>query len=142
MGLEAEADGAMFGCPPDISVTSRPSSHEPCFADKAARDSRLQHHQRMEAGAGGPPAAQEQDVAEVAAVSDSLQQLVQATARLHQLRQWQTEVLVLRDAAMAELHQQGNSYADIARAAGTTRGRVAQIVRAQRRVGRSAPRRS
>jgi hypothetical protein len=86
----------------------------------------------MEAGAGGPPAAQEQDVAEIAAVADPLEQLVQATARLDQLRQWQSEVLVLRDAAMVELHQRGLSYADIAQPARTTRGRVAQIVRAQR----------
>jgi transposase len=58
------------------------------------------------------------------------------------LRQWQSEVLVLRDIAMAELHQQGHSYAAIAQAAGTTRGRVAQIIRAQRPVGSSAPQRS
>jgi hypothetical protein len=86
----------------------------------------------MQAGAGGRAAAQDHDVAQIAAVADALQQLVQATARLDQLRQWQTEVLVLRDAAMAQLHQQGLSYAAIAQVAGTTRGRVAQIIRAQR----------
>jgi DNA-directed RNA polymerase specialized sigma24 family protein len=86
----------------------------------------------MAAGAGGTSAAQERDVAEIAGVADPLQQLVQATAQLDQLRQCQSEVLVLRDAAMAELHQRGHSYAEIAQVAGTTRGRVAQIIRAQR----------
>lgn len=72
------------------------------------------------------------EVAELAAVDDPLRRLVQAAALLEQLRQRQLSVARVRDAAMAQLHGLGLSYADIAEAAGTTRGRVAQIVRRQR----------
>lgn len=71
-------------------------------------------------------------------VGDALRRLVQAAALLEQLRQQQLSVARDRDAAMAQLHDQGLSYAEIAKAAGTTRGRVAQIVRCHRTEATSA----
>lgn len=74
-------------------------------------------------------------VEELAQVGDPMERLIRATAWLGELRQRQLVVVGIRDAAMQTLHQQGLSYAEIARAAGTTRGRVAQIVRARRTAG-------
>jgi predicted XRE-type DNA-binding protein len=71
-------------------------------------------------------------VEELTQVDDPRERLIRSTARLEELRQRQLLVAGIRDAAMQALHQQGVSYAEIARAAGTTRGRVAQIVRARR----------
>lgn len=61
--------------------------------------------------------------------ADPLRRLAGASTLLAELRARQLQVTELRDAAVIELRQQGLSYADIARVAGTTRGRVAQIVR-------------
>lgn len=72
------------------------------------------------------------DPAELTAIADPLRRLVHAANALEQLRQQQLSVARVRDAAMAQLHDQGLSYADIAKAAGTTRGRVAQIVQRHR----------
>jgi pyruvate/2-oxoglutarate dehydrogenase complex dihydrolipoamide acyltransferase (E2) component len=70
-------------------------------------------------------------VEELTEVGDPQERLVKATALLEELRQRQLVVAGIRDAAMQSLHEQGLSYAEIARTARTTRGRVAQIVRAR-----------
>lgn len=93
----------------------------------------------MGAESEGAAGGDEPEVAELVAVGDPLQRLVQAAATLDQLRQRQLSVSRVRDAAMAQLHDQGLSYAEIAQAAGTTRGRVAQIVR-RHRTGTAPPR--
>lgn len=81
------------------------------------------------AGASGDPARL---VEELTQLTDLQERLVTSTAWLEELRQRQLVVAGVRDEAMQALHQQGHSYADIARAAGMTRGRVAQIVTARR----------
>lgn len=86
----------------------------------------------MGAESAGASGGAEPEAAELAAVGDPLQRLVQAAAALEQLRQRQLSVSRVRDAAMAQLHHQGLSYTEIAQVAGTTRGRVAQIVRRHR----------
>lgn len=86
----------------------------------------------MGAQSAGAAADDEPEGVELAAVDDALQRLVQAAATLEELRQRQLSVSRARDAAMAELHDQGLSYAEIAQIAGTTRGRVAQIVQRHR----------
>jgi DNA-directed RNA polymerase specialized sigma24 family protein len=64
--------------------------------------------------------------------ADPMQRLLQATAQLAELRHRLVVVTQVRDRAMEQLHDQGLSYAEIAKVAGTTRGRVAQVVRALR----------
>lgn len=71
-------------------------------------------------------------VAELTQLTDLEERLVTSTAWLEELRQQQLVVAGVRDEAMQALHGQGRSYAEIARAAGMTRGRVAQIVTARR----------
>lgn len=63
--------------------------------------------------------------------ADPLRRLAGASALLAELRARELQVTRLRDAAVIELRERGLSYAEIARVAGTTRGRVAQIVRRQ-----------
>lgn len=78
-------------------------------------------------GGGGATGAAEELLLE----ADPLRRLAGASALLAELRARQLQVTQLRDAAVIELRELGLSYAEIARVAGTTRGRVAQIVRRQ-----------
>jgi hypothetical protein len=93
----------------------------------------------MSSGSSGGSPDEARRVEELTQVGDPQERLIRATAWLEELRQRQLVVAGIRDAAMQALHEQGLSYAEIARTAGTTRGRVAQIVRA-RRTGAAAPR--
>jgi hypothetical protein len=90
------------------------------------------HHAHMSSGSSRANLDQARRVEELARVGDPQERLVRATAWLEELRQRQLVVAGIRDAAMQALHEQGLSYAEIARTAGTTRGRVAQIVRGRR----------
>lgn len=71
-------------------------------------------------------------IEELTQITDVEERLARSTAWLEELRQRQLVVAGVRDAAMQALHQLGHSYAEIARRAGMTRGRVAQIVTADR----------
>ncbi|MFN2536695.1 MAG: hypothetical protein ABR549_00905 [Mycobacteriales bacterium] len=62
---------------------------------------------------------------------DALERLRAACAAARALDQQLNEVLQRRDVAMADLHRGGFSYQAIATETGLTRGRIAQIVRAQ-----------
>jgi DNA-directed RNA polymerase specialized sigma24 family protein len=55
-----------------------------------------------------------------------------ATRELERLRQEQEAVSRVRDEAVVELHENGETYQSIAEVAGLTRGRVAQILRRTR----------
>lgn len=92
----------------------------------------------MSAGSAGESGDLARLVEELTQLTDLEERLVRSTAWLEELRQRQLVVVGVRDAAMQGLHQQGRSYAEIARAARMTRGRVAQIVTA-RRAGADAP---
>lgn len=70
--------------------------------------------------------------AQLVRVRDPERRVAAAAGILEELRVLEARVSAVRDAAMAELHLAGVSYQHIADAAGLTRGRVAQIVRAAR----------
>ncbi|MEV7968301.1 sigma-70 family RNA polymerase sigma factor [Sphaerisporangium sp. NPDC088356] len=63
----------------------------------------------------------------IAAIEDPYVLLRAATERLHAAQQEVTELARLRRRVIQELHAQGMSYAQIAQAAGLTRGRIHQI---------------
>lgn len=86
----------------------------------------------MAADSERPRGDEQSRLAELTAIGDPLRRLVLAATMLERMRHEQLGVARVRDGAMAELHDQGLSYAAIARAAGTTRGRVAQVVRRHR----------
>jgi hypothetical protein len=86
----------------------------------------------MSPGSSGASSDEARRVEELAEVGDPQERLIRATAWLEELRRRQLMVAGIRDASMQALHEQGLSYAEIARTARTTRGRVAQIVRARR----------
>lgn len=86
----------------------------------------------MSPGSSGASHDEARLVEQLRQVGDPQERLIRATAWLEELRERQLVVAGIRDAAMQALHEQGLSYAEIARRANTTRGRVAQIVRARR----------
>lgn len=65
-------------------------------------------------------------------IADPRRRVSAATRELEQLRQQQEEVSRIRDGAVIELHDRGETYQAIAEIAGLTRGRVAQILRRAR----------
>ncbi|MBB6346192.1 hypothetical protein FHU36_002701 [Nonomuraea muscovyensis] len=67
------------------------------------------------------------DVERIAAIEDPFQLLRVATERLNAAQQEVTELSRLRRRVIQELHAQGLSYAQIAKEAGLTRGRIHQI---------------
>ncbi|WP_084964575.1 sigma-70 family RNA polymerase sigma factor [Thermoactinospora rubra] len=67
------------------------------------------------------------DVERIAAIKDPFQLLRVATERLNAAQQEVTELARLRRRVIQELHAQGLSYAQIAKEAGLTRGRIHQI---------------
>ncbi|MFD9944536.1 sigma factor-like helix-turn-helix DNA-binding protein [Nonomuraea sp. NPDC059023] len=67
------------------------------------------------------------DVERIAAIEDPYQLLRVATERLNAAQQEVTELSRLRRRVIQELHAQGLSYAQIAKEAGLTRGRIHQI---------------
>lgn len=67
------------------------------------------------------------DVERIAAIEDPFQLLRVATERLSAAQQEVTELSRLRRRVIQELHAQGLSYAQIAKEAGLTRGRIHQI---------------
>jgi DNA-directed RNA polymerase specialized sigma24 family protein len=73
------------------------------------------------------------DRAALKRIADPRRRVGVATRALERLRQDQEEVSRIRDEAVVELHDQGETYQRIAEIAGLTRGRVAQILRRARR---------
>ncbi|GGO62599.1 sigma-70 family RNA polymerase sigma factor [Nonomuraea cavernae] len=67
------------------------------------------------------------DVERIAAIDDPFQLLRVATERLSAAQQEVTELARLRRRVIQDLHAQGLSYAQIAKEAGLTRGRIHQI---------------
>ncbi|MEV4110083.1 sigma factor-like helix-turn-helix DNA-binding protein [Nonomuraea sp. NPDC049695] len=67
------------------------------------------------------------DVERIAAIEDPFQLLRVATERLNAAQQEVAELSRLRRRVIQELHAQGLSYAQIAKEAGLTRGRIHQI---------------
>lgn len=67
------------------------------------------------------------DVERIAAIEDPYQLLRVATERLNAAQQEVTELSRLRRRVIQDLHAQGLSYAQIAKEAGLTRGRIHQI---------------
>ncbi|WP_236004043.1 sigma factor-like helix-turn-helix DNA-binding protein [Nonomuraea antri] len=67
------------------------------------------------------------DVERIAAIEDPFQLLRVATERLNAAQQEVTELSRLRRRVIQDLHAQGMSYAQIAKEAGLTRGRIHQI---------------
>ncbi|MDA0631880.1 sigma-70 family RNA polymerase sigma factor [Nonomuraea sp. MCN248] len=67
------------------------------------------------------------DAERIAAIEDPYQLLRVATERLNAAQQEVTELSRLRRRVIQELHAQGMSYAQIAKEAGLTRGRIHQI---------------
>ncbi|WP_433514195.1 sigma factor-like helix-turn-helix DNA-binding protein [Nonomuraea sp. CA-143628] len=67
------------------------------------------------------------DVARIAAIDDPYQLLRVATERLNAAQQEVTELSRLRRRVIQDLHARGMSYAQIAKEAGLTRGRIHQI---------------
>lgn len=65
-------------------------------------------------------------------IADARRRVSAATRELERLRQDQEEVSRVRDEAVVELHDGGETYQHIAEIAGLTRGRVAQILRRAR----------
>jgi DNA-directed RNA polymerase specialized sigma24 family protein len=65
-------------------------------------------------------------------IADAHSRVSAATRELEQLRQRQEEVSRVRDEAVVQLHDEGETYQRIAEIAGLTRGRVAQILRRAR----------
>ena len=65
-------------------------------------------------------------------IADARRRVSAATRELERLRQDQEEISRVRDDAVVELHDQGETYQTIAEVAGLTRGRVAQILRRAR----------
>ena len=65
-------------------------------------------------------------------IADPRRRVSAATRELERLRQDQEQVSRIRDDAVVELHEQGETYQAIAEVAGLTRGRVAQILRRAR----------
>ncbi|MEU1394152.1 sigma-70 family RNA polymerase sigma factor [Nonomuraea sp. NPDC005730] len=74
---------------------------------------------------GGP--VPPSDVDRIAAIEDPFQLLRVATERLNAAQQEVTELARLRRRVIQDLHAQGLSYAQIAKEAGLTRGRIHQI---------------
>jgi DNA-directed RNA polymerase specialized sigma24 family protein len=70
--------------------------------------------------------------AALAKISDARRRVRAATEELERLRADQEQVSRIRDEAVIELHDQGETYQTIADVAGLTRGRVAQILRRAR----------
>jgi DNA-directed RNA polymerase specialized sigma24 family protein len=66
-------------------------------------------------------------------IADARRRVSAATRELERLRKDQEEVSRVRDEAVVELHDEGETYQRIAEIAGLTRGRVAQILRRARR---------
>jgi hypothetical protein len=67
------------------------------------------------------------EVDRIAAIKDPISRLREATERLSIAQQDVTELARLRRRVIQDLHDQGRSYADIAKAAGLSRGRIHQI---------------
>jgi DNA-directed RNA polymerase specialized sigma24 family protein len=65
-------------------------------------------------------------------IADARSRVSAATRELEQLRQRQEELSRVRDEAVVQLHDEGETYQRIAEIAGLTRGRVAQILRRAR----------
>ena len=72
------------------------------------------------------------DRAALKRIADPRRRVDAATRALERLRQDQEEVSRIRDEAVVELHDRGETYQRIAELAGLTRGRVAQILRRAR----------
>ena len=70
--------------------------------------------------------------APVSRIADARSRVSAATRELEHLRQQQEEISRVRDEAVVELHDEGETYQRIAEIAGLTRGRVAQILRRAR----------
>ena len=68
------------------------------------------------------------DLEQIRAIPDPFARLAAATHRLAEYSHQVTELSQLRRALVHELHRQGYSHADIARAAGLSRGRIHQIL--------------
>lgn len=67
------------------------------------------------------------EVARVAAIDDRIERLRAATVGVSTAQQTMTELARLRRALVQELHDEGWTYAEIAEAAGLSRGRVHQV---------------
>ncbi len=63
----------------------------------------------------------------IAAIGDPYAQLRAVTQRLAELQQEVKELAQLRRHVVEQLHAQGLSYSQIARAAGLSRGRIGQL---------------
>jgi len=72
------------------------------------------------------------DPASLRRIDDPSRRVEAATRELERLRGVQEEVSRVRDDAVVELHDRGETYQRIAEIAGLTRGRVAQILRRAR----------
>ncbi|HET7531309.1 MAG TPA: sigma factor-like helix-turn-helix DNA-binding protein [Mycobacteriales bacterium] len=70
--------------------------------------------------------------APLARIVDPRRRVSVATRELERLRRTQEDVSRIRDEAVIELHDRGETYQHIAEIAGLTRGRVAQILRRAR----------
>ena len=80
----------------------------------------------------------QQRLSRLARTEDSTVVAALSTELLESLRAVQQQVSRLRDEAVLELHSQGRTLHEIARAAGLTRGRVFQIVQRGREPGTTA----
>lgn len=67
------------------------------------------------------------EVDRIAGIKDPISRLREATERLSIAQQDVTELARMRRRLIQDLHDQGQSYADIAKAAGLSRGRIHQI---------------
>jgi hypothetical protein len=67
------------------------------------------------------------DVSRIAAIRDPFELLREATSQLSAAQEQVTELSRLRRRTIQELHERGMSYAQIAEAAGLSRGRIHQI---------------
>src|SRR6266542_6112942 len=67
------------------------------------------------------------EVARVAAIEDRVQRLRAATEGVSTAQRTMTELARLRRALVQELHEEGWTFAEIAEAAGLSRGRVHQV---------------
>jgi len=72
------------------------------------------------------------DPASLRRIDDPSRRVEAATRELERLRGVQEEISRVRDDAVVELHDRGETYQRIAEVAGLTRGRVAQILRRAR----------
>ena len=70
--------------------------------------------------------------AALAKIADPRRRVRAATRELERIRGDQETVSRIRDEAVVELHEQGETYQRIAEIAGITRGRVAQILQRAR----------